>query len=278
MKKSINCLFFLFFTLTCYLTQAQTYRFIYSLEFKSNKDKDYYEKDIIVTDINKTSIKSYSYDFLKYDSINKVNRNTFFASPKFEERFVKQKETNVTVNYENFLENVYTYESNDVMKWNIINEFKSIESFKVQKAICDFGGRKWVAWFSSDFVFPYGPYKFYGLPGMILEINDSENHYHFKFYRNINLKEEYNTMEFLESYYGSKPIKISLPQLLKLKKNYYKDPYMEFKLGQKKGNFQDSNGNTLENPDYTKLSKEVREYLDNNNNTLEKNKIINYKK
>lgn len=66
-------------------------------------------------------------------------------------------------------------ERNAKIGWKIFNEFKMINGVKVQKAKGDFRGRKYVAWFSPDIPVKYGPWKFNGLPGLILSISDEKN-------------------------------------------------------------------------------------------------------
>lgn len=41
------------------------------------------------------------------------------------------------------------------------------------------GGRQWIAWFTSEIPLSEGPYKFGGLPGLILEVADSEGDYRY---------------------------------------------------------------------------------------------------
>lgn len=60
------------------------------------------------------------------------------------------------------------------IKWEILKERKKIDSFLCIKAIGNFGGRNYTAWFAPDLPFRYGPWKFSGLPGLILEISDSK--------------------------------------------------------------------------------------------------------
>ena len=43
----------------------------------------------------------------------------------------------------------------------------------------NFGNRKWIAWFTPEIPISDGPYKFCGLPGLILKINDSTNSWNF---------------------------------------------------------------------------------------------------
>ena len=51
-------------------------------------------------------------------------------------------------------------------KWKIqSNEQKEILGYKCQKAIGEFRGRKYTAWFTDAIAVNSGPYKFKGLPG-----------------------------------------------------------------------------------------------------------------
>jgi GLPGLI family protein len=68
----------------------------------------------------------------------------------------------------------------DIFKWALGNEFADILGYKVQKATTRYGGRDWIAWFSSEIPYNDGPYKFCGLPGLILKLNDAEEHYVFE--------------------------------------------------------------------------------------------------
>ena len=59
------------------------------------------------------------------------------------------------------------------LNWKLTNEFSKILNYDVQKATTEFGGRKWTAWFTKEIPIQDGPYKFKGLPGLILKIEDS---------------------------------------------------------------------------------------------------------
>ncbi|WP_396597524.1 GLPGLI family protein [Dokdonia sp. R86516] len=65
--------------------------------------------------------------------------------------------------------------------WEIKGKTKKIASFTAQKAIGTFRGRTYTAWFTEEISLPYGPWKLYGLPGLILEAEDSEKMFGIKF-------------------------------------------------------------------------------------------------
>jgi len=79
-----------------------------------------------------------------------------------------------------------------LMNWTLINEEKDILSYKCKKAITNFSGRDYEAWYSVDINLPEGPYKFNGLPGLILSITDTKNHHRFEVTDIKKINEVYN--------------------------------------------------------------------------------------
>jgi GLPGLI family protein len=75
----------------------------------------------------------------------------------------------------------YIYEDNWIdIDWNIKTETKNIGNYKVTKAIGDFRGREYTAWFTYEIPLPIGPWKLKGLPGAILEVKDKEGTFEIK--------------------------------------------------------------------------------------------------
>ena len=96
--------------------------------------------------------------------------------------FKNMTSKNITTIDHIYMQGMYEYEESfNAFNWQITAETDTINNYVCQKAICDFGGRTWEAWFTSEFPFSDGPYKFCGLPGLILNIADTENHYSWKF-------------------------------------------------------------------------------------------------
>ena len=42
------------------------------------------------------------------------------------------------------------------------------------KATMSYGGRNWEAWYTEEIPSSYGPWKFAGLPGLIMKVNDDK--------------------------------------------------------------------------------------------------------
>jgi GLPGLI family protein len=70
-------------------------------------------------------------------------------------------------------------ESNIDLSWDIVNSGEPIDilGYDCQKAFTKFRGRTYVAYFSSKLPFPDGPYKFKGLPGLILKVESTDGYY-----------------------------------------------------------------------------------------------------
>lgn len=76
---------------------------------------------------------------------------------------------------------LYRYVEHDrLFTWKIGPEKASISGYSCQRATTNFAGRAYEAWFTREVPISEGPYKFYGLPGLIVKINDLANYYSFE--------------------------------------------------------------------------------------------------
>jgi GLPGLI family protein len=62
--------------------------------------------------------------------------------------------------------------------WELHTETKKIGNFNCQKATITFRGRNYTAWFTNEIPVRYGPWKFQGLSGLILEVYDDDYFLH----------------------------------------------------------------------------------------------------
>jgi len=114
----------------------------------------------------------------------------------------------------------YYIQNKNLFNWNILEETKQIKGYKVQKATTSFAGRNYIAWFSPEIPIAEGPYKFNGLPGLILEISDTANDYVFEF---IGLEKKSPKLPYkinLKQY-----VKTEKEELLDLWHRYRSDPF-----------------------------------------------------
>ena len=73
----------------------------------------------------------------------------------------------------------WTEETTPDFNWTKVDEKKIINNLICYKATCSFRGRNYTAWYSPEIQNDFGPWKFGGLSGLILEVYDSENQVHF---------------------------------------------------------------------------------------------------
>lgn len=66
------------------------------------------------------------------------------------------------------------------LKWTILGDTMNLSGYNCQKAALNFRGRSYVAWFTPDLPWNVGPYKFRGLPGLILKIEDTKENFIFE--------------------------------------------------------------------------------------------------
>ena len=64
--------------------------------------------------------------------------------------------------------------------WSIEMDTMTVFNYLCQKATTTFRGRDYIAWFATDLTISEGPWKLYGLPGLILKAYDKEHVFQFE--------------------------------------------------------------------------------------------------
>lgn len=70
-------------------------------------------------------------------------------------------------------------EAPEHLQWVLTQDTATVFGYPAQRATTEFGGRKWEAWFTEAVPVSEGPYKFCGLPGLIIRLTDSKKQYDF---------------------------------------------------------------------------------------------------
>ena len=70
-------------------------------------------------------------------------------------------------------------ESLETPQWTLAGKDSIIADYPCQQAETFYRGRHWTVWFTSDIPVSDGPWKLHGLPGLILQAEDSEHWFSF---------------------------------------------------------------------------------------------------
>ncbi|MFK8162266.1 MAG: GLPGLI family protein [Lewinella sp.] len=65
------------------------------------------------------------------------------------------------------------------LEWEMKGGKKKIGDYDCREASTELGGRTYTAWYAPSISVPEGPYKFHGLPGLILEVSDAKQQHRF---------------------------------------------------------------------------------------------------
>lgn len=87
--------------------------------------------------------------------------------------------------------------------WSLKNNFKTILGYKCQQAQTEFRGRIWTVWFTDKVPTQFGPWKFYGLPGLILEARDNLGLFEYSANKII-LNSDYQFSKVIENFFAYK--------------------------------------------------------------------------
>ena len=221
-----------FFLIVGIVTFAQNKRFIYEYKFISDSTNTADVKtEMMFLDTTKDGSKYYSYTVFNSDSIMKVDlEKQLVATGSINVKSDLRKgdvRYSVTKTYPDYKINLHrrlgmdAYNISDDRKinWKISSEKEKIGEWNAQKAEADFAGRHWIAWFSTEIPIQDGPYKFRGLPGLIVKIEDKTGSHkmELKGIKNITGNVDINVFEVKE-------IAVNSKQFQKVLKEYENDP------------------------------------------------------
>ena len=272
---------YLLFLLFPFLLSAQTHRFIYEYQFKSDSLAKEFTKENMILDINPDEVKFYPYFFAENDSINKTTNNRNSSWDDVLPVLKRNRGTNKNTSFV-LLNDLFSIQTEDPINWKLSTDTKKVGTYNLQKATTTFGGRNWTAWFNTEINLNEGPYKFRGLPGLIFEIADDQNGFSFNLVKSYQLKLTYDTSEFLESFAGQKAIPITEKILLKKQLELFNDPLQDFKEDFKnskgEGTFMVMNIKIKTLDQFKELTTMTQERMRKENNPIELDKAIQYPK
>lgn len=163
------------------------YKVTYALNYTCHPNVQNRFDDVRTVMIGPRSVKDFSDVICHYDSLmtadmrrGKDSYRNPNGSPWPYEILVSPKEKLTSIKYRlPSGSGVLTYSDTlPSIEWKFIPDTtRNVIGYECQLAEFDFGGRHYSAWFTTELPLPYGPYKFGGLPGLILQMKDSEGQF-----------------------------------------------------------------------------------------------------
>lgn len=267
------------FILSGFLSKAQTHRFIYDVEYKKDSTQNTTVKENYHLDIESKTVKYYPRDFFIGDSL--VTNNLQIAKgTKFNtSHIIAHQIGSADYDYYDVLENVVLkLPSKNIQDWKLTNEKKKVKDLNLQKATTNWGGRNWIAWFTADIPFQEGPYKFHGLPGLIVELFDDKNNYKFELVKTQKIATPKSNIYIDHMLKSSVAVDDKKYRDSKLK--YYDSPvnYLRNATQQTRSNdeFYLNDGTKVGQANSREVNERLKESIRKYNNPIELDKAIKY--
>lgn len=285
----------LLFLLLSILTHAQANRFYYDYKYISDStNRADIKSDVMLLDIDKNGSKYYSREKFVSDSTTKADIAKQMKGGFGESINIKKNmkpgviATSVTKTYPDYKvvlsekigNTIYKIAEDQKPEWKILSEKQKIGEYNTQKATTTYGGREWTAWFSTDIPFQDGPYKFYGLPGLIVKLEDKTGSHIMTLIgnkkTNISQDEDIQMPGVTMIGLGGKDIEVTKKQFKKAWKDYQTDPTKDMKQTMSTlpagavVRMKNKDGKDIDmNEMYRNIEKRAREEMKNNNNKIE---------
>lgn len=258
---------------------CQNYRFVYDVKYKKDSTSKDITRENYYLDVTKEDIAYYNRLNYIRDSLFSVTGQDGFKGNKLTSFVIRKNKSRIYESYE-YIGDVNFYKMSEEVsqQWNITDSVKVSHTLSLQKATTRFGGRNWVAWFSKEIPIPYGPYKFNGLPGLIMELYDTKKDYYFNVIKSESIADDYQRRSL--QMFISKAVPVNQKKLNTLKLDLYSNPF-KYALN---GALTIPEGKKLLLDDGTVLSKEElkpaeaneRKKIKSFNNPIELDKAVKY--
>ncbi len=166
-------------------------------------------------------------------------------------RFTVIREDSRCRYYGNFNDLYFVFSEALKTDWKINNKTSDFKGYKVQEAAIELDGRHWIALFAREVPITSGPYKFSGLPGMILKVYSGDGDYSFEM---VELT-RHTSESYINSFQTSRYTSVKKKKVETFISNFLKEP------GARSFTLQNSYGDQF---DYIFSGKKDRSYKDMN--------------
>lgn len=240
-KITTICIFFIFSFSVIPQERIDNIKFRanYLFLYKTDLEQEEFAKtDLMFLDIGESVTKFYSrYEQIR-DSVSSSGIKEGLFPHEIVENMRNFKKGVKTVVY-NFMSNnkfhtteglvdYYHYDEERMLPtWEIVQDKKEIAGYICQKASTNYLGREWIVYFTPEIPINQGPWKLWGLPGLIVEARDKDNLFSFELDGFEVVKKEVPILYKNADSTGKLYTAISKKKFQELEKLYYKD-FLEY--------------------------------------------------
>lgn len=158
-----------------------TTRFVvsYRMHYQQRPENEHPMEDLLLLEVGSRRTKFYSYKTWQTDSLVRVtppeqimaNLGSFHSGVR-DELFRDQTTGRLTHTDQIGMHHLLYSEPLPAIDWELEEGELSILGYACRRARCTFRGRSYEAWYAPEIAVSAGPWKFGGLPGLILAIRD----------------------------------------------------------------------------------------------------------
>lgn len=166
------------------------YAFEYTFKYKRDSMQTGYATDLFKLDVCSSFSKYYSHISYSKDSVAREMMAQDKTPAEIRERtnyfgrgshLTVVKKNGILIVSDKFINETLVYEEPfPAFNWQIASQTDTVCGYLCHLATCDFRGRHWQVWFTPEIPIMEGPWKFAGLPGLIIKACDSKRDFIFE--------------------------------------------------------------------------------------------------
>jgi len=227
LKNKFKIILFFGLLFTAQQLCAQNFRATYSFQYKSDSLKENFTTFPLVLEVQGAETFFFYEKFLALDSLYQKGTEVSISFPFLQ---TLSRKTGGDKNSNYFLSSAlyFSFPTEDKIEWKITPQTDTLLGYSVQKAVSRWQDRSWIAWFTTEIPLPEGPYKFNGLPGLVVNVQDTKNNFKYELIGFQKQAEPQSMENIVWNRFGLKPKSITLDDYKKLLLNHFLRPFTEF--------------------------------------------------
>jgi GLPGLI family protein len=191
-KDQVLSFIIVIFCVSISLSQNETLEVDYSSVLLDERDDygscNFFDGKLITNGVKSVYIESTKDTIADTEYFGHIDTSTF----NFSKSYYKDPLRNQVIYYreQKGLERPKLIKDQYAINWTLTDDYSYVLGYRCQKATCKFRGRSFEAFFTSEIPYNDGPYKFDGLPGLILKVKSVDGALEIKAQMITNIEED----------------------------------------------------------------------------------------